>query len=88
MLVITGIALGLWSSGPALAAADPVASIVLSTMAPGVGEWYNSGFAGGFPVVECVMGRVCPCVGFASIIDAAAGHTDDGIRFDFWSSPN
>lgn len=62
-------------------------SLVLSLLFPGVGEWYNAGFIGGFPLVECITGRLCPCIGMASIIDAAAGRTDDGIRFDFWASP-
>lgn len=73
---------------PANAGQDPVAAIILSAAVPGMGEWYNSGFSGGFPMVECIMGRICPCVSLASIIDAAAGNTDDGIRFDFWASLN
>ena len=63
-------------------------AVILSLLFSGAGEWYNAGFQGGFPVVECIMGKVCPCVGISSIIDAAAGKTDDGMRFDFWSSPN
>lgn len=69
-------------------AADDVAAIMLSMYMPGVGEWYNAGFSGGFPLVECILGEICPCVRIASIIDAAAGKTDDGLRFDFWASPN
>lgn len=67
---------------------DPVAAIILSINMPGVGEWYNSGFSGGFPLVECILGVICPCIRISSIIDGAAGRTDDGIRFDFWASPN
>jgi len=70
------------------AAPDAVAAIILSSSMPGTGEWYNAGFSGGFPLVECILGEICPCVRLASIIDAAAGRTDDGLRFDFWSSPN
>lgn len=67
---------------------DDVAAIILSASLPGAGEWYNAGFSGGFPLVECIVGMICPCVHVASIIDAAAGKTDDGMRFNFWSSPN
>jgi hypothetical protein len=63
---------------------DPVAAIIMSLVWTGAGEWYNSGFS----IVECILGDICFCVKFASLIDAAAGRTDDGIRFDFWSSPN
>ena len=63
-------------------------AVILSVMFSGAGEWYNAGFQGGFPIVECILGKVCPCVGISSIVDAAAGKTDDGMRFDFWSSPN
>lgn len=72
----------------AKAEGDDVAAIILSAVWPGAGEWYNSGFSGGFPLVECILGNICPCVHFASMIDAAAGKTDDGLRFDFWASPN
>jgi hypothetical protein len=72
----------------AQAEGDDVAALILSAALPGAGEWYNSGFSGGFPLVECILGNICPCVHFASIIDAAAGKTDDGLRFDFWASPN
>ena len=67
---------------------DAVAAIILSAALPGVGEWYNAGFSGGFPLVECILGNICPCISLSSVIDAAAGKTDDGLRFDFWSSPN
>lgn len=67
---------------------DDVAAIILSASLTGAGEWYNAGFSGGFPLVECIVGAICPCVKLASIIDAAAGKTDDGMRFDFWASPN
>jgi hypothetical protein len=70
------------------AAGDDMAAIVLSYSLPGVGEWYNAGFSGGFPLVECILGNICICIRLASVLDAAAGRTDDGIRFDFWASPN
>lgn len=70
------------------AAGDDVAAIILSYSMPGVGEWYNAGFSGGFPLVECLLGNICFCIRIASVVDAAAGRTDDGIRFDFWASPN
>lgn len=84
-----GLALGsvLVTPEPAHARED-ISAIVLSSSLPGVGEWYNAGFSGGFPIVECLLGSICPCIHLASIIDAAAGKTDDGLRFDFWSSPN
>ncbi|MCO4745628.1 MAG: hypothetical protein KC912_12620 [Proteobacteria bacterium] len=72
----------------AQAESDDTAAILLSAALPGVGEWYNAGFSGGFPLVECILGTICPCVNLASVIDAAAGRTDDGLRFNFWASPN
>jgi hypothetical protein len=62
-------------------------SILLSLLLPGVGEWYNAGFQGGFPLAECTVGWICPCVHIASIVDGAANRTDDGLRFDFWAPP-
>lgn len=72
----------------AQAQGDDTAAIIMSLIWPGAGEWYNAGFSGGFPLVECILGEICFCIRFASVIDAAAGRTDDGIRFDFWASPN
>lgn len=85
---IGGMVYGLTAPNKAEAAPDPVASIILSSSMPGVGEWYNSGFSGNFPLIECLVGSICPCVHLSSIIDAAAGRADDGMRFDFWGSPN
>lgn len=83
------VLLGLGLATPsAIAGDDDVASIILSGVMPGAGEWYNAGFSGGFPILECLVGSICPCVRIASLIDAAAGKTDDGMRFDFWASPN
>lgn len=62
-------------------------AVWLSLLLPGVGEWYNAGFQGGYPTVECITGQLCPCIRLASMLDAAARRTDDGIRFDFWASP-
>ena len=69
-------------------AREDIAAIVLSASWPGVGEWYNSGFSGGFPIVECLVGNICPCFHISSIIDAAAGKSDDGMRLNFWASPS
>ena len=66
---------------------DPTSAILLSTLLPGVGEWYNADFQGGYPMAECVIGWICPCMHIASMVDSAAGRTDDGMRFDFWSAP-
>ena len=90
------IAAGMFAAGvgsvatPSTAQAgnDDVAAIILAGAFSGAGEWYNAGFSGGFPLVECILGKICPCVAISSMIDAAAGKTDDAIRFDFWSSPN
>lgn len=89
-LSFVGLSAGLFASttAPAKAGDDDVAAIILSAAFSGAGEWYNAGFSGGFPFVECIVGYICPCVKIASVIDAAAGKTDDGMRFDFWSSPN
>jgi hypothetical protein len=67
---------------------DDMAAITLSSSMPGMGEWYRSGFTGSFPWIECIIGSICPCVRLASIVDAAAGKTDDRMRFAFWSSPS
>lgn len=81
------LGLGLFSPS-AIAGDDDVAALMLSAAMPGAGEWYNAGYSGGFPILECLVGSICPCVKIASIIDATAGKTDDGMRFDFWASPN
>lgn len=63
-------------------------SLILSGTMPGVGEWYNSDFQGGFPIAECIVGAICPCVQLSSMIDAVAGDTSNGeLRFDFWGAP-
>ncbi len=63
-------------------------ALILSSSMAGVGEWYNSDFQGDFPIAECLVGCICPCVTLSSIIDATAGDTSNNeMRFDFWSSP-
>ena len=63
-------------------------ALLLSGTMPGVGEWYNSDFQGGFPIAECIVGAICHCVGLSSIIDAVAGDTSNNeVRFDFWGAP-
>ena len=66
---------------------DYGAAMMLSAMFPGAGEWYNSGFKGGFPLVECIAGHICPCVRLSSMIDAADGREGDRMRINFWSAP-
>jgi hypothetical protein len=67
---------------------DKGAAVVLSLMFSGAGEWYNSGFEGGFPLVECILGKICVCVAISSAFDAAAGKKGDKMRINFWSAPN
>jgi hypothetical protein len=48
----------------------------------------NSDFSGSFPIAECIIGYICPCVQVSSVIDAVAGdQSNDNIRIDFWSRP-
>lgn len=75
-------------TGTARAEKDAGAAAQLSLLFPGAGEWYNSDYAGGFPFVECIAGAICPCIRFASVIDAADGKKDEGLRIDFWASPD
>lgn len=81
MLVSSMIPSNLFAQEP-----NVVAAIMLSAMMPGVGEWYNSGFQGSFPLGECIFGYICFCVQLSSIIDAAAGKTEPGARIDFWGA--
>lgn len=87
LVMLAGVGNLATHSTTAQAGDDDVAAMLLSLSFSGAGEWYNAGFEGGFPIVECIVGYICPCVKIASIIDAAAGKTDDGLRFDFWASP-
>ena len=63
------------------------AAVVLSAVMPGTGEWYNNGWQGSFPFGECIVGYVCFCFQLSSIMDAANGNTDMGMRYDFWTAP-
>ena len=89
-MVLAAFAAALLCSGTLLTSTDAHAghddsvALQLSILMPGVGEWYNSGFSGGFPFVECIVGTICPCIHLASMFDAAAGKTDSGFRVDFW----
>lgn len=67
---------------------DAGAAAFLSAVMPGVGEWYNSGWQGGFPFGECVVGYICFCFQLSSVMDAANGSADtSAMRFDFWTAP-
>lgn len=66
---------------------DLGASASLSMMFPGAGEWYNSDFNYGFPLWECIVGYICPCVRFASVFDAAYGRKAKKVRANFWVAP-
>jgi len=63
------------------------AAAILSAVLPGAGEWYNSGWQGPFPWGECIVGAICFCFQLSSVMDAANGNTDTGMRFDFWTAP-
>jgi len=68
-------------------AADSGAAAVLSVVMPGGGEWYNDGFQRSFPWAECIIGYICFCFMFSSVVDAANGDVTERIRLDFWSAP-
>lgn len=63
------------------------AAAVLSCVMPGAGEWYNNGWQGQFPWGECIVGYICCLFQWCSIMDAANGNSDTGMRLDFWSAP-
>ena len=73
--------------GSARAEKNAGAAVVLSAIMPGAGEWYNNGWQGSFPWVECVVGHICFCFQLTSVLDAANGNTDTNLRLDFWSAP-
>ncbi|MBL7114181.1 MAG: hypothetical protein ISS35_00320 [Kiritimatiellae bacterium] len=86
IVVIAIMALGI-VEGTATAA-DPAAAGLLSVVLPGCGEWYNGGWKGSFPFVECIAGWICPCVQVTSMMDAVNGNAErDALRIDFWSAP-
>jgi hypothetical protein len=66
---------------------DTSTAAIVSAILPGCGEWYNRGWTGPFPWMECVVGYVCFPFKFSSVLDAATGKADEGMRFDFWSAP-
>ena len=72
---------------PARAAKDAGAAALLSAVLPGTGEWYNRDWQGSYPWGECILGALCCLVQISSVMDAANGNTDQGIRIDFWSAP-
>lgn len=82
VFVLAGIAVT-----PARAARDAGAAALLSAALPGAGEWYNRDWRGAFPWTECIVGHLCCLVQISSVMDAANGNTDEGIRIDFWSAP-
>ena len=64
-----------------------ITAFMMSAMMPGAGEWYNSDFKDNFPITECIVGAICPCVKLSSVIDATAGDTSNGeMRIDFWGA--
>lgn len=66
---------------------DPGAAAVLSLVLPGVGEWYNKDWQGSYPWGECIVGSICFLFRYSSVMDAANGNADSGVRLDFWSAP-
>ncbi|HEY9766183.1 MAG TPA: hypothetical protein V6C82_07445 [Chroococcales cyanobacterium] len=62
-------------------------ALLLSSMMPGLGESYLSGWKNGWPIAECIVGNVCFFFRISSMIDAASGNSDESMRFDFWSLP-
>jgi len=66
---------------------DAGAAALLSLVMPGTGEWYNSNWQGDFPWATCITGHICFCIRLSSVLDAANGNTDSGMRIDFWSDP-
>ena len=86
-LVMLMVVAALAGSVTMAAGKDTGAAAVLSAVMPGTGEWYNSNWQGSFPWGSCILGDICPCIRFSSVLDAANGNTDPRIRIDFWSTP-
>jgi len=86
-LAVVMIIAALAGSVTSASAKDAGAATLLSAVMPGTGEWYNNDWKGSFPFAECVVGYICFCVQLSSIMDAANGNTDSGLRIDFWSAP-
>lgn len=88
LLVVAALAAMLGGSAvAALPGKDAGAAALLSAVMPGTGEWYNSNWNGSFPWGSCILGHICFCVQFSSIMDAANGATVPNVRIDFWSTP-
>jgi hypothetical protein len=89
--VIFMFVIGFFVAGPMMApkaeAADAGAATVMSLILPGVGEWYNNDWRGSYPWGECIVGSICVLFKYSSVMDAANGNADSGIRLDFWSAP-
>jgi hypothetical protein len=88
--IIAGLVIGMVLMGavPTAKAADAGGAAILSAVMPGCGEWYNRGWKGSFPLVECVVGHICCLFQLSSMMDAVNGNTDEGLRLDFWSVPS
>jgi len=88
--IIMGLVIGmaLIGAAPAAKAVDAGGAAIISAVMPGCGEWYNRGWKGQFPWVECIGGHICPCIMLSSVLDAVNGNTDDALRIDFWSAPS
>lgn len=90
LLVVTmAFVFALEASAPiaAFAAPESGAAAILSSVAPGTGEWYNGGYKSPFPWGEFVLGLICPCVRISSVLDAASGDSTGAVRIQFWSVP-
>lgn len=85
--VLVSVMVALVAAPAVNAAKDQGAATVLSVIMPGAGEWYNNNYKSGFPFVECIVGHICFLVQLSSVVDAANGNSDDGMRIDFWSAP-
>lgn len=86
LMIVLAVAGTVQASSPS--GKDAGAAALLSAVLPGAGEWYNSNWQGSFPWGTCILGHICPCIGFSSILDAANGNTSPDIRIDFWTAPS
>ena len=86
-IALVALFLGAAVGVPMAQAKDAGAAALLSAVMPGVGEWYNRDWAGGYPWGECFVGGLCCFFQFSSIMDAANGNVNESIRFDFWTAP-
>ena len=86
-IALVSIFLGSAVCVPMAQAKDVAAATILSAAMPGVGEWYNRDWAGRFPWAECILGYICCFFQLSSMMDAANGNVNEGLRLDFWSAP-